>query len=143
MVDAVTKRQLVLALFVLLQSFKLFEWLVGLPRTIAEAPESIDALLGFFFKWTMLELGFMVGLYWARIPKLTWKMETRALVYGMLAGMNLVLVIFAPVLLHGDRGDPVKSDPLQAGLVVDDIIGSKELIRGAAGRVCAGSHCRV
>lgn len=136
MVDAVTKRQLVLALFVLLQAFKLFEWLVGLPRTIASAPESIDALLGFFFKWTMLELGFMVGLYWARIPRLTWRMETRALVYGMLAGMNLLLVLFAPVLLPSDHGGPAQGDPLPAGLVVDDVVGSRELIRGAAGRVC-------
>lgn len=119
--DSVSKRQFVLGLFVVLQSWKFYDWLVDLPVSMVGGPEVLDDLLAFFFKWAAIELGFLAALNYARIPKLDWGFPTRALIYGGMCFVTLGMAIFAPTL----PGTAVKD------ALVDDIMGSRDaLIKG-------------
>lgn len=120
--DSVSKRQVVLALFIALQSWKFYDWLVDLPTSLIRSPDLLDDLLAFFFKWTAIELGFMAALHYARIPKLNWGFPTRAMMYAGFCCVTLGMAIFAPMMVPG----ATMKDAL-----VDDVMGSRDaLIKG-------------
>lgn len=132
--DSVSKRQTALALFVALQSWKLYDWLIDLPRSLSNlngtgSGDVLDDLLAFIFKWTALELVFLAGLNYVRVPKLVWSLSTRMMMYGMLCCMTLGMAFFAPALIPGPKSIQVQSSLHQAA--VDDVAGSRQnLIRG-------------
>ena len=122
--DAVSQRQAILALFILLQSWKFYDWLVDLPATVLQ-PGSLllDDLLAFFFKWAALELVFLVAVQWARVPKLMWRLQTRALVWGGMCCVTLGMAMVVPFWMTDKVSTPTFN--------VDDVAGSREsLIRG-------------
>lgn len=136
--DAVSKRQLVLAIFVVLQSWKLYEWIFDIPNGF----ELLDSLLAFFFKWATIELLFVSAVHFFRIPKLTFSLPTRMLLFGILMCFNVGLIVVGPLAsfwlapIAKIPSQPASLDvssiliPLKSG-IVDDIAGSKDaLLKG-------------
>lgn len=95
-----SKRQTVLALFIALQSWKLYDWLISLPMSLKTSAGSdvLDDLLAFFFKWAALELGFLAALHVARVPKMDWSLGTRVAVWGGMCCVTLGMAFFAPAM---------------------------------------------
>lgn len=125
--DAVSKRQLVLAAFLCLESWKLYEWLFDLPPSYWV----LDAMLAFFFKWSFLELIFLGLVHCWKVPRLHWPLMTRTWIFALIIATNVVLLAVGPFLGVRDAAsmampglDPVTI--MKSGLV-DDIVGSKDL----------------
>jgi len=129
--DSVSKRQLALAIFLALQSWKLYEWLSELPTAITSGKSLLDALLGYVLRWSIVDLTFIVGLHIARIPKLIWPLPKQMAIFGSIVVLNVAMVILAPIFLINS---PRLSATDEVGLIdrgqltalVDDIAGSKE-----------------
>lgn len=119
--DAVSQRQAILALFLALQSWKIHDWLSSLPSTDPTSLLLLDDLLAFFFKWAALDLVFLLAVHWARIPKLVWRLRTRAMVWGGMCCVTMGMAVVVPFWV-GER---------MPAMEADDIAGSREsLIRG-------------
>ncbi len=129
-----SKRQLVLALFIALQSWKLYEWLIEVPSALGRpgTVDLLDMIIAFLVKWAAIELGLLAGLYWAKISKFRWSVPTSGAIWVCLCMVNVMLVLF------GSRGGPslykanlADQASIYQAIIVDDVAGSKEnLIRG-------------
>lgn len=125
--DAVSKRQLVLAVFLAVQSWKLYEWAFEL---LPAGFEYLDLLLAFLFKWATIELMLIGAVQYFRVPKMTWSLPTRAFLFGLLVCFNVGLIIVGPMVgvwfAPRRAVDADASSILKSGLV-DDIAGSKDI----------------
>jgi hypothetical protein len=124
--DAVSKRQLVLAVFLAVQSWKLYEWAFEL---LPAGFEYLDLLLAFLFKWATIELMLIGVVQYFRVPKMTWSLPTRAFLFGLLVCFNVGLIVVGPMIgvwFAPRRTETDASSILKSGLV-DDIAGSKDI----------------
>lgn len=129
--DAVSKRQLVLATFLLIQSWKLYEWLFEI---IPPGYDQLDGMITFFFKWCAVEFIFLAAVKWAKVPKMIAGMGKWGLIWGGLMCLNIGLIVVGPLSGLSGRSAGLDTrailEPLKNGLA-DDIAGSKEaLIKG-------------
>lgn len=139
--DAVSKRQIILAAFLALQSWKIYELIVEIQPA---GLDLFDNLLTFFFKWASIEIIFIGLVHRFRVPRLTFSLATRGLMFGALLCINLALVIAGPWMgswykglsmmeaVQKERADrQADINSILTSGTVNDIIGSKDaLIKG-------------
>lgn len=122
--DAVGKRQCVLAIFILIQANKLYDWLNW----------ETHLRWGFVAKWALWETSLFLFLWHLRIPRLSFSLFVALLLAGFLLFINGAFFVILPWTIEALR---LRYMPLSAtvemvggidGQGVDDIAGSKELL---------------
>lgn len=136
--DAVAKRQLALATFVLIQSAKMVDWWnfqlsAGMLWGSSPYLTSVSSLL---LRWTIMEGIFMLLLWLAKVPRLTFTLTVSLVITTVFTGLNVSILLGLPLALRSFRGILTSTSMVtirreEAGggdvdLVIDDIAGSRD-----------------
>ncbi len=138
MIDNVAKRQFVVSIFVLLQATKMLEWIRCNDLFSLTGQRSAPRIS---LKWSMIELALLAVLLVWRIPRLTFKARSAALLAVAIVAINaLAFIAFPPMWLslrarfihldstaskfHGPLPKGAKY-PSRRGVEIDNVAGSR------------------
>lgn len=137
MLDAVAKRQVALATFVLIQAVKVVDWwsLHLSAGILGGPPTQLASASSLLLRWTVMEGSFVVLLWLAKVPRLTFTLAASLVLVAMLTGLNAAILLGVPLTLRSLRAafapagmgtfgrETADGD---ADFVIDDIAGSKD-----------------
>lgn len=135
--DAVAKRQLALATFVLIQSAKVVDWWNFQLSTgmLGGSSPYLASVSGLLLRWTIMEGIFMLLLWLVKVPRLTFTLAVSLAITAVFTGVNASILLGLPLALRSLRDMLVPTAMVTIGreraesnvdLVIDDIAGSRD-----------------
>lgn len=120
--DSVAKRQLVLSLFILLQSIKIFNCIYA----------NLEHFNISFVKWNSIDIALLLGIWYCRIPKL--RIKTSGLIFAFFIISLINWLIFVGLFNFVHKYIYLGNVPLAKSVGIssytanriDDVLGSRE-----------------